>query len=232
MCRLHYAVSPYVDLGATAMTSIRCIIKHSAAQSAEMCQACAQMSYAPYYCISSRPIIGFVLLATRHRAVAVYVSYNPYNSPALLCMSILLHYSRCLDTPLCYQLGPPATVLSIGTPPPNTHTTPTHRTLDACSYTPSTPHSRLLLQALVQLAGPDSLIFLALSLHHNPEEVHAFLKWAETDWGFAVEHITEGIPVEYVVPDVLVVKLQLQDQRKAATAGVAAAGGALRRWDE
>lgn len=101
-----------------------------------------------------------------------------------------------------------------------------------CSYTPSTPHSRLLLQALVQLAGPESLIFLALSLHHNPEEVHAWLQWAAEDWGFHVEHVTRGIPQEYVVPDVVVVKLQLQDPGKAAEAAAAAAAGALRRTDE
>jgi hypothetical protein len=100
------------------------------------------------------------------------------------------------------------------------------------SYTPSTPHSRLLLQALVQLAGPNSLVFLALSLHHNPQEVHAFLDWAQHDWGFEVSTVTQGIPQEYVVPDVLVVKLSLQDPGKAAAAAAAAAAGTLRRKDE
>jgi predicted nicotinamide N-methyase len=37
------------------------------------------------------------------------------------------------------------------------------------SYSEATPHSRLLLLALQQLAGPDSHIYLALSLHHNPQ---------------------------------------------------------------
>lgn len=100
------------------------------------------------------------------------------------------------------------------------------------SYTGSTPHSRLLLQALVQLAGPDSLIFLALSLHHNPEEVHAFLEWAEAVWGFEVERVADGIPSEYVVPDVRVVRLRLKDQQKAQEAAAAAAAGTLRRKDE
>lgn len=101
-----------------------------------------------------------------------------------------------------------------------------------CSYTPSTPHSRLLLQALVQLAGPGTLIFLALSLHHNPEEVHSFLEWAESDWGFEVQKVTEGVPPEYVVPDVLVVRLQLKDVLAAQQAAAAAADGSLRRKDE
>jgi hypothetical protein len=84
----------------------------------------------------------------------------------------------------------------------------------------------------VQLAGPDSLIYLALSLHHNPEEVHAFLEWAESDWGFAVHRVTDGMPAEYVVPDVLVIRLQLCDVQKAQQAAAAAADGTLRRKDE
>lgn len=100
-----------------------------------------------------------------------------------------------------------------------------------CSYTPSTPHSRLLLQALVQLSGPHSLIYLALSLHHNPEEVHAFMNWAQ-DWGFDVQTVTDGVPAEYVVPDVLVVQLRMVDQVKAQAAAAAAAAGTLRRQDE
>jgi hypothetical protein len=40
------------------------------------------------------------------------------------------------------------------------------------SYSEATPHSRLLLLALQQLAGPDSQIYLALSLHHNPQGEH------------------------------------------------------------
>jgi hypothetical protein len=73
------------------------------------------------------------------------------------------------------------------------------------------------------------LIFLALSLHHNPEEVHAFLEWAESDWGFAVHRVTDGVPAEYVVPDVLVVRLQLVDVQKAQQAAAAAANGTLHR---
>lgn len=84
----------------------------------------------------------------------------------------------------------------------------------------------------MQLSGPDTLIFLALSLHHNPEEVHAFLAWAEEDWGLGVQRVTEGIPAEYVVPDVLVAKLQLRDAEQAARAAAAAAAGTLRRKDE
>lgn len=104
--------------------------------------------------------------------------------------------------------------------------------LCTCSYTPSTPQSRLLLQALVQLSGPHSLIYLALSLHHNPEEVHAFLNWAQQDWGFEVQTVTDGVPAEYVVPDVLVVRLRLVDQAEAQAAAAAAAAGTLRRQDE
>lgn len=101
--------------------------------------------------------------------------------------------------------------------------------LSSCSYTPATPHSHLLLQALVQLSGPGTLIFLALSLHHNPEEVKAFLAWAQQDWGFEVQHVTTGIPQEYVVPDVLVVQLRLIDPDKAAVAAAAAVAGTLQR---
>lgn len=39
------------------------------------------------------------------------------------------------------------------------------------TYSQATPHSRLLLAALKQLAGPETMIVLSLSLHHNPEEV-------------------------------------------------------------
>jgi predicted nicotinamide N-methyase len=37
------------------------------------------------------------------------------------------------------------------------------------SYSEATPHSRLLLLVLQQLAGPGTQIYLALSLHHNPQ---------------------------------------------------------------
>jgi hypothetical protein len=39
------------------------------------------------------------------------------------------------------------------------------------TYNEATPHSKLLLWTLRRVAGPGSLIYLALSLHHNPEEV-------------------------------------------------------------
>eukprot|EP00879_Flechtneria_rotunda_P008788 GHRR01009204.1.p1 GENE.GHRR01009204.1~~GHRR01009204.1.p1 ORF type:complete len:287 (+),score=113.14 GHRR01009204.1:533-1393(+) len=97
------------------------------------------------------------------------------------------------------------------------------------SYSGATPHSRLLLLALQQLAGPQSLIYLALSLHHNPGEVGNFLRWAQEDWGFAVQHILNELPHEYKVPDVLVVRLQLVDANKAAITAAAAAAGMLQR---
>jgi predicted nicotinamide N-methyase len=96
------------------------------------------------------------------------------------------------------------------------------------SYTPKTPHSRLLYQALQQLAGPQTLIYLSLSLHHNPEEVEQFLTWAPT-WGFSVERLTQQLPEEYRVPDVLVVRLRLEDAEKAAEAAAAARDGSLQR---
>jgi hypothetical protein len=39
------------------------------------------------------------------------------------------------------------------------------------SFTPETPHSKLLLWTLRRLSGPSTRIFLSLSLHHNPGEV-------------------------------------------------------------
>jgi hypothetical protein len=102
----------------------------------------------------------------------------------------------------------------------------------ARSYTPATPHSRLLLQALSQLCGPRTRVFMALSLHHNPHEVRAFLRWAAQDWGFEVCCVSSGIPPEYVVPDVLLARLRLVDSAKAAAAAAAAAAGRLTRWDD
>lgn len=55
----------------------------------------------------------------------------------------------------------------------------------ALSCSTQTPHSRLLLHTLHLLSSPASLIYLALSLHHNPEEVAQFLRWAAED-GFTV----------------------------------------------
>eukprot|EP00877_Chromochloris_zofingiensis_P003769 jgi/Chrzof1/13393/Cz07g31110.t1 len=75
------------------------------------------------------------------------------------------------------------------------------------SYSEQTPHSKLLLQSLAQLANPDTAIYLSLSLHHNPEEVHQFLDWA-TEAGFTVRTVVDGIPKEYAVPDVMVVYMQ------------------------
>lgn len=39
------------------------------------------------------------------------------------------------------------------------------------TYSEKTPHSKLLLWTLQRVAAPGSLIYLALSLHHNPDEV-------------------------------------------------------------
>ncbi|WIA13638.1 hypothetical protein OEZ85_007201 [Tetradesmus obliquus] len=97
------------------------------------------------------------------------------------------------------------------------------------SYSEATPHSRLLLLALQQLAGPESQIYLALSLHHNPQEVENFLRWAEEVWGFSVQRIQQQIPAEYRVADVLVVRLQLLDAGAAAAAAAQARAGTLVR---
>lgn len=73
------------------------------------------------------------------------------------------------------------------------------------TYSDATPHSALLLQTLCKLASPETLIFLALSLHHNPDEVHHFLQRSSEH--FLVERVSQGIPEEYRVPDVMVVRL-------------------------
>lgn len=60
------------------------------------------------------------------------------------------------------------------------------------TYIEATPHSRLLLLALQQLAGPETQIYLALSLHHNPEGASAAVCTlsavsscsASTSWSF------------------------------------------------
>lgn len=57
------------------------------------------------------------------------------------------------------------------------------------------------------------------------------MNWAQ-DWGFDVQTVTDGVPAEYVVPDVLVVQLRMVDQVKAQAAAAAAAAGTLRRQDE
>ncbi|GIL82692.1 hypothetical protein Vretimale_8262 [Volvox reticuliferus] len=77
------------------------------------------------------------------------------------------------------------------------------------SYTPETPHSRLLLWTLRRLCGPHSTVYLSLSLHHNPEEVERFLRWAaEGDDGFHVLRLKASIPQQWRVPDVLVARLK------------------------
>lgn len=75
------------------------------------------------------------------------------------------------------------------------------------TYSDATPHSELLLQTLCHLAGPGTAIFLALSLHHNPEEVASFLQRASGR--FDVTRVDgSGMPAGYNVPDVVVVKLR------------------------
>ncbi|KAL6751592.1 putative methyltransferase-domain-containing protein [Haematococcus lacustris] len=73
------------------------------------------------------------------------------------------------------------------------------------SDTPETPHSRLLLWTLQRLAGDHSLILLALSLHHNPEEVSHFLQLA-SQAGFLTEYV-DDVPAPWLVPDVMLVRL-------------------------
>ncbi|PNH04467.1 Methyltransferase-like protein 21D [Tetrabaena socialis] len=74
------------------------------------------------------------------------------------------------------------------------------------SYSPETPHSRLLLWTLRRLSGPHTTIYLSLSLHHNPEEVDQFLGWA-AEW-FWVLRLCKSIPEEWRVHDVLVARLR------------------------
>jgi hypothetical protein len=75
------------------------------------------------------------------------------------------------------------------------------------TYSQETPHSELLLTTLDQLASSETVIYLALSLHHNPEEVESFLQRASPKF-----HVTRiagsSLPEEYDVPDVTVVKLR------------------------
>jgi hypothetical protein len=77
------------------------------------------------------------------------------------------------------------------------------------SYCKETPHTQLLLWTLKRLSGPQTLIFLALSLHHNPEEVQSFLALALEE-GFVVDHLKEEVPEDYRVEDVLVVRMSLR----------------------
>ncbi|MEW5318790.1 MAG: hypothetical protein WDW38_009978 [Sanguina aurantia] len=82
---------------------------------------------------------------------------------------------------------------------------------DLVYYTNSeeTPHSTLLLETLLMLASPGTLVFLSLSLHHNPEEVSRFLKCAEAS--FTVQHLHDQLPEQWRVPDVTVVKMVLRE---------------------
>ena len=75
------------------------------------------------------------------------------------------------------------------------------------SYSEETPHTRLLLWTLKRLAGPDTLIYMALSLHHNPEEVQSFLTLASEE-GFTVDRIIDEVPMDYRVEDVIIVRLR------------------------
>lgn len=75
------------------------------------------------------------------------------------------------------------------------------------SYSEATPHTKLLLFTLKRLSGPSTIIFLALSLHHNPDEVNSFLKQA-AEVGFLVDQLMEQVPEEYRVDDVMVVRLR------------------------
>ncbi|GBF98660.1 hypothetical protein Rsub_11654 [Raphidocelis subcapitata] len=87
------------------------------------------------------------------------------------------------------------------------------------SYSEATPHSRLLLSALRQLAAPATLIVLSLSLHHNPEEVARFLAWAG-EAGFEVEVVPpQDVPAAYRVPDVQLAKLRLRGEGDGSGGG-------------
>jgi predicted nicotinamide N-methyase len=76
------------------------------------------------------------------------------------------------------------------------------------TYSEATPHSRALLSTLLQLAGRGTLVFLALSLHHNPQEVESFLAAAAER--FTVARLGGEVPEEWRVADILIVRLQLK----------------------
>ena len=76
------------------------------------------------------------------------------------------------------------------------------------TYSEATPHSKVLLATLLQLAGKGTLVFLALSLHHNPAEVEHFLGLASEH--FAVTRLRAEVPDEWRVPDVIIVRMQLK----------------------
>ncbi|GAX80365.1 hypothetical protein CEUSTIGMA_g7804.t1 [Chlamydomonas eustigma] len=77
------------------------------------------------------------------------------------------------------------------------------------TYCEETPHTKLLLWTLERVATPDSLIYFALSLHHNPDEVQHFLGLAEEK--FEVTHLHDQVPDPWRVPDVIVVLLKLKE---------------------
>lgn len=60
------------------------------------------------------------------------------------------------------------------------------------------------------LASPGTLVFLSLSLHHNPEEVARFLECAEAS--FTVQQLHDQLPEQWRVPDVTVVKMVLREK--------------------
>eukprot|EP00798_Chlamydomonas_sp_ICE-L_P022367 gene22367-29469_t len=76
------------------------------------------------------------------------------------------------------------------------------------TYSEETPHTQQLLWTLEKVASPQSLIYLALSLHHNPEEVHHFLGLAAEK--FEVVDLWKEVPEEWRVHDVAVVLLRLK----------------------
>jgi hypothetical protein len=106
------------------------------------------------------------------------------------------------------------------------------------SYSPETPHSRLLLQTIRLLleggesldppreegeeeeaAGapppppppPQAMAVLALSLQHNAPEVARFLHWATSDFGMYVRQVPPTLlPAEYRTASVLLVEMWLR----------------------
>ncbi|KAG1653004.1 hypothetical protein FOA52_007859 [Chlamydomonas sp. UWO 241] len=88
------------------------------------------------------------------------------------------------------------------------------------TYSEETPHSKLLLWTLARISTPKSLIYLALSLHHNPEEVEHFLSMASSD--FEVSRLTHEVPREWRVHDSLVVRLRLKETSAVHAGGRAA----------
>eukprot|EP00955_Chlamydomonas_euryale_P072981 361582-Chlamydomonas_euryale.AAC.6 len=63
------------------------------------------------------------------------------------------------------------------------------------TYCDATPHSRLLLWTLERVSAPGTLIYLALSLHHNPEEVGVLLDCGAGRVGYGGGASSEGCVV-------------------------------------